>query len=60
MFGMRVLHCQEPPGLELFGHAPQFNANNFSHVFKHGSRYSQLIEHGNVAFVFVSCRHSRY
>ena len=38
MFGMRVLHCQEPPGLELFGHAPQFNANNFSHVFKHGSR----------------------
>jgi len=39
MFGMRVLHCQEPPGLELFGHAPQFNANNFSHVFKHGSRY---------------------
>merc|ERR1719297_392673 len=26
MFGMRVLHCQEPPGLELFGHAPQFNA----------------------------------
>ena len=41
MFGMRVLHCQEPPGLELFGHAPQFNANNFSHVFKHGSRYKQ-------------------
>ena len=41
MFGMRVLHCQEPPGLELFGHAPQFNANNFSHVFKHGSRYEQ-------------------
>ena len=39
MFGMRVLYCQEPPGLELFGHAPQFNANNFSHVFKHGSRY---------------------
>lgn len=39
MFGMRVLHCQEPPGLELFGHAPQFNAKNFSHVFKHGSRY---------------------
>ena len=38
MFGMRVLYCQEPPGLELFGHAPQFNANNFSHVFKHGSR----------------------
>ena len=38
MFGMRVLHCQEPPGLELFGHAPQFNARNFSHVFKHGSR----------------------
>ena len=41
MFGMRVLHCQEPPGLELFGHAPQFNANNFSHVFKHGSRWSR-------------------
>jgi len=38
-FGMRVLYCQEPPGLELFGHAPQFNAQNFSHVFKHGSRY---------------------
>lgn len=38
-FGMKVLNCQEPPGLELFGHAPQFNAFNFSHVFKHGSKY---------------------
>jgi len=38
-FGMKVHNCQEPPGLELFGHAPQFNAFNFSHVFKHGSRY---------------------
>jgi len=38
-FGMKVLNCQEPPGLELFGHAPQFNAYNFSHVFKHGSKY---------------------
>merc|ERR1719336_764957 len=44
MFGMRVLHCQEPPGLELFGHAPQFNANNFSHVFKHGSRQGSMIQ----------------
>ena len=25
-FGMKVHNCQEPPGLELFGHAPQFNA----------------------------------
>ena len=32
-------HQQEPPGLELFGHAPMYNAYNFSHVFKHGSRY---------------------
>lgn len=38
-FGMKVLNCQEPPGLELFGHAPMYNAYNFSHVFKHGSRY---------------------
>jgi len=38
-FGMKVMPCQEPPGLELFGHAPQFNAYNFSHVFKHGSKY---------------------
>jgi len=38
-FGMKVLNCQEPPGLELFGHAPQFHAYNFSHVFKHGSKY---------------------
>jgi len=38
-FGMKVHNCQEPPGLELFGHAPQFNAYNFTHVFKHGSKY---------------------
>jgi len=38
-FGMKVLNCQKPPGLQLFGHAPMYNAYNFSHVFKHGSRY---------------------
>jgi hypothetical protein len=27
------------PGLEIFGSAPHFLAANFSHVFKHGSKY---------------------
>ncbi|TRY68627.1 hypothetical protein TCAL_15087 [Tigriopus californicus] len=38
-FGMRVLPCQDPPGVEVFGSAPQFNTENFSHVFTHRSQY---------------------
>ena len=38
-FGIRVLACRDPPGVEMFGSAPQFHAKNFSHVFTHQSQY---------------------
>ena len=38
-FGLQVLPCSSPPGVKIFGSAPQFNAKNFSHVFVHGSDY---------------------
>ncbi|XP_040564665.1 uncharacterized protein [Lepeophtheirus salmonis] len=38
-FGMRVLPCREVPGVEIYGYAPQFHANNFSHIFTHKSQY---------------------
>jgi hypothetical protein len=38
-FGMRVLPCQETPGIEIYGHAPQINSKNFSHVFNHKELY---------------------
>ena len=38
-FGLTVLPCSTPPGVKIFGSAPQFNAKNFSHVFVHGSDY---------------------
>jgi len=50
-FGMKVLNCQVPPGLWLFGHAPMYNAYNFSHVFKHGQRYKvpgAMLTDGNI------------
>jgi len=37
---MRVLACREPPGVEIYGKAPQFHAENFSHVFTHKSSYA--------------------
>merc|ERR1711894_613537 len=37
-FGIRVLACRDPPGVEMFGSAPQFHAKNFSHVFTHQSQ----------------------
>lgn len=39
-FGMRVMPCATPPGVEIYGHAPQFNSKNFSHIFTHGSDYA--------------------
>jgi len=38
-FGMRVMPCQSPPGVEIYGSAPQFNAKNFSHIFTHKAEY---------------------
>lgn len=38
-FGMRVMPCQQPPGVEIYGSAPQFNAKNFSHIFTHKAEY---------------------
>jgi len=38
-FGIRVHQCQEPPGLEIFGDAPQFLEANFSHIFQDGAKY---------------------
>ena len=38
-FGMRVLPCNDEPGVEIFGHAPQFSPKNFSHVFSHEDQY---------------------
>ena len=38
-FGLQVLPCSSPPGVKIFGSAPQFNAKNFSHVFVHGNDY---------------------
>ena len=34
-----VLPCESTPGLEIYGHAPQINAKNFSHIFMHDSTY---------------------
>ena len=31
--------CQHPPGVEIYGSAPQFNAKNFSHIFTHKAEY---------------------
>ena len=31
--------CQQPPGVEIYGSAPQFNAKNFSHIFTHKAEY---------------------
>ena len=31
--------CSDPPGVKIFGYAPQFNAKNFSHIFVHGNDY---------------------
>ena len=36
---MRVMPCQHPPGVEIYGSAPQFNAKNFSHIFTHKAEY---------------------
>lgn len=38
-FGMKVLPCNEEPGVEIFGYAPQFSSKNFSHVFSHEDQY---------------------
>ena len=38
-FGMRVLPCNDEPGVQIFGYAPQFSAKNFSHVFSHEDQY---------------------
>lgn len=38
-FGMRVLPCQSTPGIEIYGHAPQVNSKNFSHIFNHKELY---------------------
>jgi len=38
-FGVRVLPCKSTPGVEIFGYAPQYNAQNFSHVFTHRDTY---------------------
>jgi len=38
-FGLQVLPCSNPPGVKIFGSAPQFNAKNFSHIFVHGNDY---------------------
>jgi len=38
-FGLQVMPCSTPPGVKIFGSAPQFNAKNFSHVFVHGNDY---------------------
>ena len=32
---------QEPPGLEIFGNAPQFLETNFSHIFQDGAKYQE-------------------
>ncbi len=37
---MRVLPCQRTPGIEIYGHAPQINSKNFSHVFNHKELYN--------------------
>lgn len=38
-FGLEVLPCTNPPGVKIFGSAPQFHAKNFSHIFVHGQDY---------------------
>ena len=38
-FGLEVLPCTNPPGVKIFGSAPQFHAKNFSHTFYHGQDY---------------------
>ncbi len=38
-FGMKVLPCNDEPGVQIFGYAPQFSAKNFSHVFSHEDQY---------------------
>ena len=38
-FGLEVMPCSDPPGVKIFGYAPQFNAKNFSHIFVHGNDY---------------------
>ena len=38
-FGLEVLPCSDPPGVKIFGSAPQFHAKNFSHIFVHGQDY---------------------
>lgn len=38
-FGLEVLPCTDPPGVKIFGSAPQFHAKNFSHIFVHGQDY---------------------
>ena len=38
-FGLQVMPCSTPPGVKIFGSAPQFNAKNFSHIFVHGNDY---------------------
>ena len=39
-FGVRVLPCRATPGVEVYGYAPQFNKEHFSHVFEHESEYT--------------------
>lgn len=38
-FGMRALPCKTPPGVEIFGYAPQYNTQHFSHIFTHKAEY---------------------
>lgn len=38
-FGMRALPCKSPPGVEIFGYAPQYNTQHFSHIFTHKAEY---------------------
>ena len=36
---MRALPCKSPPGVEIFGYAPQYNTQHFSHIFTHKAEY---------------------
>ena len=56
-FGLTVLPCSTPPGVKIFGSAPQFNAKNFSHVFVHGSDYEIP---GKTDFCYILRKEKKY
>ena len=33
------VRCESPPGVEIFGYAPQYNTQHFSHIFTHKAEY---------------------